>query len=184
MVSQPTWTTQEYRSLIPRRAIFTAPFIPFIVLFCRTLETSNPEYLDILAAVIETFTLLPLELPKACKVQLRVFKAMHEVACEYIKASEQNTLGTQRLLETVPNKAFGSFNATSSSSWTLGTMMQDAPGIGQDVMMNSGSLGGPFSSASVAPRMTITAQTSDSGAELGDWWDNNQRMFTMFEDVV
>ena len=73
-----------------------SPFVPFIVLFCRSIETSNPVYLEQLASVIEVLQLAPKSLPEVYRKQLRLFKLMYDVANQYIAAQAEGTDQNQK----------------------------------------------------------------------------------------
>lgn len=159
------------------RAILLSPFIPYIVLFCRTLETSDPAYLDSLSSVVEILNLLPADLPKPYRVQLKVFQAMYEVACDYVNANRQGGRSiSQRVAEVVPTVRDMNSMVQPGSQFGAMLNLQDIEG-GTIDMMGEAYLHNSSRTHPQQPSMV------DSGLELGMWMDHNQRVFTMLEDI-
>ena len=159
------------------RAILLSPFIPYIVLFCRTLETSNPEYLDTLSSVVETLNLLPTDLPKPYRMQLKVFKAMYEVACDYINANRHGgRLISQKMAGIVPS--VGDMSSVMESGSSFGAMLNLQNSDHGTISMLDGVY--PHDSLQLHEQ---SSQMVDSGLELGTWMDHNQRVYTMLEDI-
>jgi hypothetical protein len=169
-----------FSQLTPSRALLSAPFIPFVVLFCRTLETSSSEYLETLSSVVETLSLLPPDLPTAYKVQLKVFKAMYKVACDYINANGKKQLMGQTFPGFSLDRPLAGMDGAAGSTSSF-SMMHHVQNDGQGAMIPFSTLGGVHLNSS--EEVNIGIETGDSGAELGLWLDQNQRMFGMFEDM-
>ena len=68
------------------RSLLSAPFVPFIVIFCHTIETSNPAYLSKLASLVSTLKVAAPDLPTAYQKQCAIFALMYEVAVKYVEA--------------------------------------------------------------------------------------------------
>lgn len=66
------------------RILSSAPFIPFVVIFCHTIQAREPDGLANLQAVVELQELLPTQFLDIYGNQLRLFKLMYDVARDYI----------------------------------------------------------------------------------------------------
>uniref|UniRef100_A0A0B7KG76 Xylanolytic transcriptional activator regulatory domain-containing protein n=1 Tax=Bionectria ochroleuca TaxID=29856 RepID=A0A0B7KG76_BIOOC len=73
-------------------ALLQSPFTPFIVLFCHIIETSDPSDLECLKRLVEILEIAA-STPKnvICERQLRLFKALYEVAIKYFDIKAQTT---------------------------------------------------------------------------------------------
>lgn len=145
--------------------------MPFIVLFCRVFETSDPVHLEKLAAVIEMLQLLPDDLPDAFMKQLKIFKHMYDVAYNFIHAS-----GSQQLDQRAPDVGLDMFFREAGILPSNGV-----PFGGPHLSRNDASNGlDPVSGQSFQGMMS--SHMGDSGAELSNWFDQNHQMFRMLED--
>ncbi|RDW92920.1 fungal specific transcription factor domain-containing protein [Aspergillus mulundensis] len=74
----------------------TATFIPFLILFCNTVETSASCDLDRLQYLVDGLQSIVLARPSgdpassACGKQLRIFKALYDVAAKYVETKSGN----------------------------------------------------------------------------------------------
>lgn len=142
------------------RALLSSPFTPFIVIFCRAVETSDRGHLDKLWSVVEALQLVQTScLPEAYDKQLHLFKLMHEVASKFIESRQTITLDH----ETMPTQRI----AADSSLEGTRTMQTDFSHDNSGDLMDIGSFI-PHSSTQI------------SG--LGDWFDQNQMMMGLLED--
>ncbi|CAG9998254.1 unnamed protein product [Clonostachys byssicola] len=68
-----------------RWALFTSPFIPFIILLRDVVQTSEPSDLKLLGALIESIETMRESFPDISK-QLDLFKPLYEIASNFIEA--------------------------------------------------------------------------------------------------
>ncbi|KAI9155633.1 Oxidoreductase swnN [Paramyrothecium foliicola] len=71
-------------------ALLAAPFVPFIVLFCHTIETRDPNHLENLSAVVQALQILPRGASDVYGKQRRVFELMYNVASNTIHLKSNN----------------------------------------------------------------------------------------------
>src|SRR5688500_488042 len=73
--------------LSPYRALLLSPFVPFIVIFCHSIETCNKSDLELLHSTIETLQAASTDLfSSGAKRELHLFKALHDAAYKYHEA--------------------------------------------------------------------------------------------------
>lgn len=154
------------------RAILSSPFVPFIVLFCRVFETSDPVHLEKLASVIEMLQLLPAGLPEAYERQLRVFKLMYEVGCNFIKSNSNEQSAGRRLSDADFDMFFREAGILPPNAAPYSNVQPHRDEGHGALVSNSGH----GFQGNMAPLMP------DSGAELSNWFDQNHQMFRMLED--
>ncbi|KAI9170569.1 fungal specific transcription factor [Paramyrothecium foliicola] len=163
-------------------ALLAAPFVPFIVLFCRVIETSDALHLEKLSSVVETLQFVPTDFPAAFKKQLRLFKLMYDVACKFVEA--QRNQGSNDT--TIPNSD-GDIEILFREAG-LSLQVQSPPtGIGAINRSSGHSAYDPgLGSASVDMGLlqeTFVTRMENHGAELGHWFDQNHQMFRMLDDI-
>jgi hypothetical protein len=163
-----------------RRALFASPFVPFIILFCLVMETSDPIHLGKLGSVVEALDLLPADFPNPLNRQLRLFKAMHDVACKFVEArsrlsAEEGSLSMDGDFEMFLREACVSLPAMQTPS------QPDAFTSSADFGC-AGSLGSALGLAEQHLQMPSSAM-ENHGAGLGNWFDQNQEIFRMLEDT-
>ncbi|KAJ5376936.1 fungal specific transcription protein, partial [Penicillium cosmopolitanum] len=78
-------------------ALLSAPFVPYIVIFCLAIETSSSLHLTKLASVVHATEKVACNYNDAYGKQLAIFKLMYDVACKWIKAknASSGTRGTE-----------------------------------------------------------------------------------------
>ena len=110
-------------------------------------------------------------------MQLKVFKAMYEVACDYINANRQEgQLISQRIAEIVPD--VGNLNGMVEPGSSFGAMLNLLNNEHGSIDM----LGGLYPHGSRLHQQS--SQMVDSGLELGAWMDHSQKVYIMLEDVL
>ncbi|XEV07295.1 hypothetical protein FSHL1_012582 [Fusarium sambucinum] len=159
-------------------AFMAVPLIPFMVLFCRAIETCDPAHLENLAAVVETAH-INTDLPDVYRKQLRLFKLMHDVACKYVGSRANNT--SVQASGRIPDAPFemlfveagvplpGHMNMpTSMQSFQDGTQHGAGVGFGNQVMGQDGN--------------AVEYGGFTHGMELGSWFGQNQEIFMMLDN--
>ncbi|KAI5861123.1 fungal-specific transcription factor domain-containing protein [Durotheca rogersii] len=173
--------------------LLQAPFTPFIVLFCRIIETSDPSDLGCLGALVDTLQMVSTSTSisshyPTCTKQVRLFKALYDVAVKYIEVrtsaargdmlessdmdlnTYMNTMGMGVLQPSpLPSSASGSLDMADSAGSAVGGMS----GNGTNVM----------ASAQNQIFGTFGMEMDPSGAELGNWFYQNHQMMRMLEDT-
>ncbi|KAM0592694.1 hypothetical protein ACHAPW_007973 [Verticillium nonalfalfae] len=73
--------------------LLMSPFVPFTVLFCHVIQTSDPTDLEHLKSVVEVLQSMPASYVETYSKQHRLFKHFYDVACRYVevKASARET---------------------------------------------------------------------------------------------
>ncbi|KAM0278526.1 hypothetical protein ACHAQH_005093 [Verticillium albo-atrum] len=156
--------------------LLMSPFVPFTVLFCHVIQTSDPTDLEHLKSVVEVLQSMPPSCAETYSKQHRLFKHFYDVACRYVevKASARETLpdgSFERLVREsglrLPIQPSG-IDAAEAAGWPSGQ--------GQET-------GGGFSAnAGASSTFGGTEQMDFGGAQLGDWYAQNQDMLRMMED--
>lgn len=74
------------RELCVNGALLLLPFLPFNIVFCNVVETANLDDLNTLKDLVQTMEFLA-EKPDyaSCAKQLRVFRALYNVAARYVE---------------------------------------------------------------------------------------------------
>ena len=77
-----------------RHIILLAPFIPFLILFCNVVETSDSSDLDYLQRFVDTLHRMA-QYPRyaTCSKQLRILSALYDVAAKYVEAKARGKSG-------------------------------------------------------------------------------------------
>ncbi len=139
------------------RTVLYAPFIPFIVLFCHVIETSNMDDLQRLANFVTT--LQPaLSMSEAIAKFHRVCQILYKVAALYVEAKAQQQQDQD--MSMVGND----FDMYLSQ---LGFISQQPP---NESMATEGEFG-----AQDNPAASQTAQ-------LGDWFSGNRHIMGLMEE--
>ncbi|KZL76750.1 fungal specific transcription factor [Colletotrichum tofieldiae] len=160
-------------------ALLSSPFVPFTVLFCYVVQTSNPTDLHYLGAVVETLQSVPPSFSDSCSKQLRLFKILYDVACKYvqIKVSSRS------------NRSGDSFDAVDgegelANAFHLGRI--GIPGSNEgdpDPIARATNIHEPTTDGFETLQMgqeSIPVMDSE-GAQLGDWFYQNYQMFGLLE---
>ncbi|KAL4995082.1 hypothetical protein BDV10DRAFT_175583 [Aspergillus recurvatus] len=166
-------------------SIIQSPFIPFIILFCHVIETSEASDLVRMRSFVES--LESTSTSRAHSIydkQHRLFKALHDVAAKYVEVKSRS----------------GNEQKGMSMSWPITRQYSDAfagtpstldPGgiTGSPGTMNTADVPGPMPSHGevTAEGMglfgDVDMEMDFSGAELWDWFNKNQSIMRMLEDT-
>ncbi|KAL6415588.1 putative C6 transcription factor [Ilyonectria robusta] len=183
-------------------SLMQSPFIPFIVLFCEIVETSESSDLGCLSALVETLQSASTSVHyPICGKQFRLFKALYDVAVKYVevKASRADDQVADCTVLDYTNEL--STREPAGLSQTLSISLPDSTSGLQSSAMPVSSiasagtkeaqlLGGLLGHGS---RVGLQAQNAGfgytgfemnpTGAELGNWFSRNQEMLIMMEDL-
>lgn len=179
-----------------------SPFIPFIVLFCEIVETSESSGLGCLGALVETLQSASTSVHyPICGKQFRLFKALYDVAVKYVevKASraddqvadctvldytgELSTREPAGLSQTLPVSLPDSTSGLQSSTVPVSSIASAGTTEAQLLsgLLSHGSRVGP--PAQNAGFGYTGFEMNPTGAELGNWFSRNQEMLIMMEDL-
>lgn len=184
------------------RALLSAPFVPFIVIFCHVIETSNTVYLSKLASLVDLLKVATPNLPGAYGKQCSIFTLMYEVACKYVEAraavvaaaaaagtgSQQMHQTHQQMQHLVSAEEFDDLFGDAgligaqlrspilrfSEAGSRQLQQQQRQGFGLDQ-----GTGGEGDAATSGER---TAGI-ENGINLGNWFDQNHQIFRMMDDA-
>ncbi|KAM0335680.1 hypothetical protein ACHAQA_000729 [Verticillium albo-atrum] len=158
--------------------LLASPFVPFTVLFCHVIQTSDTTDLEHLESVVEVLKSMPHDSAETYSKQLRLFKHLYDVACRYIeiKASAQESLpdgSFERLVREsglrLPIQPPGGDLGTQPADWASGE------GFDVDLMLDHSAPG-------TVRAFGETQEMEFGGVELGDWYAQNHEMLRMMED--
>ncbi|KAF5010962.1 hypothetical protein FDECE_2925 [Fusarium decemcellulare] len=169
-------------------ALLLSPFIPFSILFCNIVETSDSSDLQHLGRFVEALKSLSAvpRYARACGRQLPIFKALHEVAAKYVE---------------VKSKAWQSgpsINDSLAGQATETSLNNESVRHTHQVGLSRESDGSVASLVEVEPQQTAASNASRnladetetdfgmemdlSSAEIGDWFYHSQQMMRLLED--
>ncbi|CAI6070175.1 unnamed protein product [Clonostachys chloroleuca] len=185
--------------------IIRSPFIPFIVIFCYVVETSQASDLKHLGALVETLdSISNSHAQSTFSKQRSLFRALYDVACKYIEVkSRENSTGQVGISWSAVQQEYATgFAGTASAAIGLGSI--DPSAVVQNVPMavasnaHSGSMMAedvghrdrPELLAMVDPLSLhnpgigdVDMEMDPSGAQLWDWFNKNQSIMRMLEDT-
>ncbi|KAH7137478.1 hypothetical protein B0J13DRAFT_479092 [Dactylonectria estremocensis] len=168
-------------------ALFLSPFIPFNILFCNIVETSDAADLQQLLRVVEVLESTS-KIPRystACSRQLGIFRTLYDVAAKYVEVkSKTETHGVMLSgdIGGIDIETYLSTNVCGQDSFASSTFAAPGPmaveareQIGDD------------------PKQSLVPSDDDnpedfgmeeilSGAELGDWFYRNHQMMRFLDD--
>lgn len=177
-----------------------SPFISFIILFCHIIETSEVTDLERMSGLVDTLELKATSnTHNTCAKQLRLFKALYDVAAKYIEVRSRKDGGGQALLSWSMSQqqqyagecagdAFGPLDSVEVNEGLKNAL--DPASATIPVRGNSdGSTMGFMDSLAALP-MPLNTSFGDmdmemdlSGAQLWDWFNKNQSIMRMLEDT-
>lgn len=179
-----------------------SPFIPFIVLFCEIVETSESSDLGCLGALVETLQSASTSVHyPICGKQFRLFKALYDVAVKYVEVKASRTDDQVPDCTVLDYSGELSTREPAGLPQTLSVSLPDSAGGFQSSTMPVGSiastgtkeaqlLGGfPGYGSRVGPQTQNAGfgytgfEMNPTGAELGNWFSRNQEMLIMMEDL-
>ncbi|KAE8137517.1 hypothetical protein BDV38DRAFT_246946 [Aspergillus pseudotamarii] len=179
--------------------ITQSPFIPFIVLFCHIIDTSEAADLEHMKGLVETLesTSNP-RTHSTCSKQRRLFRVLYDVAVKYVEIQSRPSIG--------PGGMSGPMARPQSADAFAGTTVN---GRGQDATNSGGMVGDPGTTntpdtpSHMAPPDEVSGDRIGlvgglveptvfgdvdmgmdlSGAQLWDWFNKNQAIMRMLEDT-
>ncbi|KAM5346970.1 hypothetical protein ACJ41O_009975 [Fusarium nematophilum] len=170
----------SYFQLYVNWALLQSPFIPFIVLFCNIIETSDSTDLDHLKRLVETLQAASSSCHYlVCQKQLTIFKALYDVVVKYFEvksnAMQGGTLDSDAAaLNAYPGTSNIGLLSSASQAGFLNTPLGQMPIY-------------PSRSAEEAEQSQLLGefgmQPDPPGAELATWFYTNHQMMRMFDDV-
>lgn len=183
-----------------------SPFIPFIILFCHIIETSEASDLEHMGGLVETLeSASDTHGHNTCDRQRRLFKALYDVAAKYIEVKSRAGGGGMSWAMAQQQYA-DSFASTTATGLGLGTTLDPGGMVGGpvtttttagatlpghvpsqgeadgDAMGLAGGLGGPVAMQNTAFG-DVDMEMDLSGAQLWDWFNKNQSIMRMLEDT-
>ena len=186
------------------RTITQSPFIPFIILFCHIIETSEASDLEHMRGLVETLeSTSNSRAHSTCGKQRRLFKALYDVAAKYVEVKSRADGGQGGMSWSMAQQQYAdAFAGTTSNGLGLGkldsggivgdpgtTNTADAPGhmpshgeANGDGMGLVDGLVGPTALQNTAFG-DVDMEMDLSGAQLWDWFNKNQSIMRMLEDT-
>lgn len=165
------------------RALLSAPFVPFIIIFCHVIETSSPLYLSKLASLTGTLKVATPDFPGAYGKQCAIFTLMYEVACKYVEAraaagGDSGTAGPGGAGQ-VSAEAFDDlFGDAGISAQLRSPILRFSETGGRQAF---GGLDHP--GADATEDGAVGGRVTENGADLGNWFDQNHQIFRMMDDA-
>ncbi|KAK4221285.1 putative transcriptional regulatory protein [Podospora fimiseda] len=170
--------------------ILMAPFVPFIVIFCQVIETRDKEDLARLQAFVASLQ-IEASVTEAVEKLRRLFQVLYTVASRYVdshKSGGGNAVdrgsqiqgGHQEVdayLATLGFPQLGGNQAVVYDQQQLG-----APIHGGIDTTNNRIIGEAPASAEELQRGVNPMMWMGNGAQLEDWFYNNQQMMALLED--
>lgn len=161
-----------------------SPFIPFIIIFCRVIETSSASDLAHMESLVETLESTSNSgVDSTCDKQRRLFRALYDVAATYVEVKTRAD-STQAGISwsTAAQNLYTDVDAFSTSTES------NSVGLGANT---TGDASGHIPSSSHTDAASFpNALFGDmdlgmdlSGAQLWDWFNKNQSMMRMLEDL-
>lgn len=176
-------------------------------MFCHIIETAEASDLEHMRRFVETLQSTSTSTSRAynmCQKQLRLFKALHDVAEKYIEVKSRvaGNMQTgmvwpmarqqqqQQHTSALPSATSGSFEFDPLSSSTIigGPSAATSVNVGTSHLQGEArSDGMGFEDGSSAIQNTMFGDADMemdlSGAELWDWFNKNQSIMRMLEDA-
>ncbi|EYE90120.1 fungal specific transcription factor domain-containing protein [Aspergillus ruber CBS 135680] len=184
--------------------ITQSPFIPFIIVFCHIIETSEVSDLEHMRDFVETLeSTSNSRAHSTCTKQRRLFKALYDVAAKYVEVKSRADDGQEGMSWSMDWQQYAdTFAGMTSNGLGLGTL--DSEGIvGDPEMTDTADAPGNMPShgdangdrmglvdglvGPTAPQNTafgdVDMEMDLSGAQLWDWFNKNQSIMRMLEDA-
>ncbi|KAL4948436.1 hypothetical protein BDW69DRAFT_176437 [Aspergillus filifer] len=176
--------------------IAQSPFIAFIVMFCHIIETSQVSDLQHLRGLVETLeSASNLRGHHTCDRQCRLFKALYDVAAKYVEVKSPTADGPRGLSRSIAPQQYPDYPAnitanglgsgddtTIASADTHAAAVKAADYPNQMPLQDQES--GLLSTAFPDPAFGDMNMNMDfSGIQLWEWFNQNQSMMRMLEDI-
>lgn len=177
-VAKPLFTEAMLTSV---RTILFAPFVPFIVLFCNVIETKDQMDLARLQAFVASLQLESAVSEAADKLR-RLFQVLLSVASHYVETQNPNSAGEhQRQASSIDIDTYLSTLGFPSASQVPAEQPQ------HNSQFSSSTVEGatmPEADNQQFQRGVNPMLWMGNGAQLEDWFYNNQQVMTLLEDEV
>ncbi|KAK2931366.1 Zn2-C6 fungal-type DNA-binding domain superfamily [Fusarium oxysporum f. sp. vasinfectum] len=157
-------------------AIIGWPFVPFVVMFCNTIETRDSTRLAELLSVIEPLKTIQSILPTTYKKQLRLLMVMYDVASKYL-GSRSDMAQTMGFPLDIPFNLLFSQVGMSVPSHDA-QMQQD---INESRDYNIPEQTAPLGTSQATQMDYQGLQNIDYGSQLGHWFEYNQQVLQALE---
>ncbi|KAF4456250.1 hypothetical protein FALBO_15454 [Fusarium albosuccineum] len=169
-------------------ALLLSPFIPFSILFCNIVETSDSSDLQHLGRFVEALKSLSAvpRYARACGRQLPIFKALYEVAAKYVEAkgkawqsgpSINGGLAGQAIEASLDNENVRRAHPVGSSRKSDGPVATSVEAETQQIVANNASRN---NTNEMKPDFGMEVDLSS--AEIGDWFYHSQQMMRLLAD--
>ncbi|RFN47656.1 fungal specific transcription factor [Fusarium flagelliforme] len=159
-------------------ALLLSPFVPFIVIFCHSIETCNKSDLELLNSIIETLQAASTDLfSSGAKRELHLFKALHDAAYKYHEAKNSKA-----------DVRFGAWATPASLIPSPADQQAAATTPTSNFASQTNTIGRPFGEASgwnpecFGPSGAFNTEVDQYGAQLGNWLHMNSQMTKALED--
>ncbi|KAL4913703.1 hypothetical protein BDW62DRAFT_191921 [Aspergillus aurantiobrunneus] len=160
--------------------ILQSPFISFIILFCHIIETSNASDVEHLRGFIETLEATSnSRAHNTCDRQRRLFKALYDVAAKYVEVKSRADSAQWDMSWSMAQQQYAGMFAESTHAPGNMPSQGEADGDGMELV---DGLFGPSASQSTAFG-DVDMEMDLSGAQLWDWFNKNQSIMRMLEDI-
>lgn len=169
------WSQKQATDILDRTILY-APFVPFIVIFCHVIETTDLTDLDRLHSFVASLD-PAIKLSEATARLQRLFQVLYNVALKYVEiraSREQVSVG--REFDTYLN-ALGFGPGIGGSEIGFGEMSNPGNMTFQGLPTDQNMLtSGPevFAADEVA--------MPQQGIMLGEWYYSNQQMLGLLEE--
>jgi hypothetical protein len=166
-------------------ALLLSPFIPFNIIFCNVVETTEASDLQHLLQVVDVLEATS-KIPRysaACIKQLRIFRALYEVAAKYveIKAMKQHDLAINSDINRLDVGTYVNANVSGLGSFASSTFSVSAPNS-FDVREQAGENLEQVLNVQVPDNFDVEGVLP--GAELGDWFYRSHQMMGFLDDEI
>lgn len=188
--------------------ILLAPFMPFLILFCNIIETSNSSDLDRLRQLVDSLQSMA-QSPhySACSKRLRILKPLYDVAAKYVESKTKGQSGgmprdsfTDLDMDTYLDSNTVWFGTDSHSpelftapeTWSLDRPQTPAAASSDGTTEDQGHPA-MNQASNFQPRATISTmqpQVPDDfimeldtpGVQLGSWFYQSHQMMRLLDD--
>lgn len=184
------------------RTIAQSPFIPFIILFCHIIETSEASDLEHMRGLVETLeSTSHSRAHSTCGKQRRLFKALYDVAAKYVEVKSRADGGQGGMSWPMAQQQYAdAFACTTSNGLGLGPLGSGGI-VGDPGTTNAANPPDHIPSHGEANGMGLVdglcgptalqntafgdmdMEMDLSGAQLWDWFNKNQSIMRMLEDA-
>ncbi|OTA96821.1 hypothetical protein M434DRAFT_389887 [Hypoxylon sp. CO27-5] len=172
-------------------SLLQSPFIPVIILFCHVIDTSDAADLESLKNLTDTLQLTSSDFKQTYAKQLRLFKALYDVAQRYVEVKAKGNvhhslnMGNQpegsldTLAQSVRDTSMFAGSSFDASRFNTVTR-SDQANAGQNFIhmpWSGNDNGGPSQLQD-----TLYPQMDPQSIKLGDWFHSQHEIFRLLED--